>query len=396
MESQTVSCICWVPRGAAASHPRRNMAVAEEMRRMRQQHQQTEKKRRIRTGAGKKKQKEKESAAAQVMEDDEAEKLIAPTAADSDEDESEEECIAQNSDFDMDDYDNEPDTGEQFFSVFDSGAATAFAHDPNLRPNAGGDSDEDSDEEDATQLRATDRLFVAATAEEDTSTLEVYVYDEPSAAMYVHHDILIGGYPLALEWMNCCDKAESKNVVALGSFDSSISIWDLDVLDGLEPASILQGVKEPKTKKAAKKAASSSVAKAPSGGHAGPVMALHRSPHKHQILASASADETVRVWDVATGVCAHTYTQHTDKVQSVRWHPSEVAALLSASYDRTAALVDVRAPQATVYAPLTADAESALWSRHQAWTCMVGDSPPFIHCCAEDYLRFAGHWTFHN
>lgn len=57
-------------------------------------------------------------------------------------------------------------------------------------------------------------------------------------------------------------------------------------------------------------------------------------------LASASADKTVKVWDVTTQQCVHTLTHHTDKVQSVRWHPTNHTMMLTGSFDKTAAVLD--------------------------------------------------------
>ena len=49
---------------------------------------------------------------------------------------------------------------------------------------------------------AMDSLIVAATAENDHSSLEVYLYDHKSSDLYVHHEILLGSYPLCIEWLS--------------------------------------------------------------------------------------------------------------------------------------------------------------------------------------------------
>ena len=52
-------------------------------------------------------------------------------------------------------------------------------------------------------------------------------------------------------------------------------------------------------------------------------------------LSSGSADNTVKIWDVTTQACQHTFTHHTDKVQSVVWHYEEAWLLASGSFDKT-------------------------------------------------------------
>lgn len=78
------------------------------------------------------------------------------------------------------------------------------------RKNKGKDSEdgdypselEDSEEEkEDYTIRKTDALIVAATAENDHSNLEIYVYDHKTSDLYVHHEIILASYPLCLEWI---------------------------------------------------------------------------------------------------------------------------------------------------------------------------------------------------
>ena len=64
------------------------------------------------------------------------------------------------------------------------------------------DFSESEDEKDDCLIRKTDSLIVAATAENDHSSLEVYVYDHKTSDLYVHHEILLGSYPLCLQWLH--------------------------------------------------------------------------------------------------------------------------------------------------------------------------------------------------
>ena len=61
-------------------------------------------------------------------------------------------------------------------------------------------SDSEGEKEDYT-IRRTDSLIVTATAENDHSNLEVYIYEHEKSNLFVHHEIILGAYPLCLEWL---------------------------------------------------------------------------------------------------------------------------------------------------------------------------------------------------
>jgi len=62
-------------------------------------------------------------------------------------------------------------------------------------------SDSEEDVEDFT-IRRSDSIIVTATAVDDHSNLEVYIYDHKTSDLYVHHEIILGAYPLCMEWLN--------------------------------------------------------------------------------------------------------------------------------------------------------------------------------------------------
>lgn len=76
--------------------------------------------------------------------------------------------------------------------------------------------DSEEEKEDYT-IRNTDALIVAATAENDHSSLEVYIYDHKTSDLYVHHEIILGSYPLCLEWLPKW-KGQKANFVITGTF----------------------------------------------------------------------------------------------------------------------------------------------------------------------------------
>uniref|UniRef100_A0A671Q295 F-box-like/WD repeat-containing protein TBL1XR1-B n=1 Tax=Sinocyclocheilus anshuiensis TaxID=1608454 RepID=A0A671Q295_9TELE len=64
-----------------------------------------------------------------------------------------------------------------------------------------------------------------------------------------------------------------------------------------------------------------------------PTGAGSNNPNASILLASASFDSTVRLWDVERGVCVHTLTKHQEPVYSVAFSP-DGKLLASGSFDR--------------------------------------------------------------
>jgi len=156
--------------------------------------------------------------------------------------------------------------------------------------------------------------------------------------------------------------------VAVGTFHVGIEIWNLDVLDPLEPSAILGGL-------GGQVCASGTVpgpeGKLAPGSHSDAVMGLSWSREHRRLLCSASADKTVKLWDVTKGTCINTWRHHTGKVVACRFHPGSggsASIVASASYDRSVCVIDARKPKPKVMrCTLPADAEDVQWDPHNQW-----------------------------
>ncbi|KAI1414829.1 WD40 repeat-like protein [Hypoxylon sp. FL1857] len=246
-----------------------------------------------------------------------------------------------------------------------------------------GEDDEDDDREEL-QILATDNLLLAAKVEDELAHLEVYVYEDEADNLYVHHDIMLPAIPLCVEWLDIpvsksnVEKDSIANFVAVGTMDPDIEVWDLDTIDCMYPNAILgQGANPEEEGKKKKKKKSK---KANDEYHVDAVLSLAANRKHRNLLASASADKTVKLWDLHTTKCAKSYSYHTDKVCSLAWHSVESTVLLSGSYDRTIVAADMRAPEAK--APrwgVESDVENVRWDPHDPNFFYVSTENGIIH-----------------
>ncbi|KAL2635253.1 hypothetical protein R1flu_006732 [Riccia fluitans] len=309
---------------------------------------------------------------------------------------------------DMDHYDDEEEGGEEGIQLFGNGGVGAAyygsnAEDPYLLNKE--DDDDDEEIEDMT-IKETDLLLITARTEDDVSHLEVWVYEtgtgggagDASDNMYVHHDVMLPAFPLSLAWLDCGPIGKEKgNFVAVGTMQPEIEIWDLDVIDDVEPAAMLGGPvvsrleQEIKKKKSKKKKKKEKKIKLKEGSHTDAVLGLAWNLEFRNVIASASADHSVKIWDVVTQKCQHTVHSHNDKVQAVAWNKKQPTVLLSGSFDRTVAIVDGRAPdQNAIWWGVGADVESLAWDPHTEHIFVVSLEDGTV--CAHD-IRNVGSVT---
>ncbi|KAG7542302.1 WD40 repeat [Arabidopsis thaliana x Arabidopsis arenosa] len=280
---------------------------------------------------------------------------------------------------DMDNYDEEDDGIELFSSGMGDLYYPSNEMDPYLKDV---DDEDDEDDIDDTTVKPTDSVIICARNEDDVSHLEVYVYEESSGSpnMYVHHHIIIPEFPLCTAWIDCPLKGGEKgNFVAIGSKESpTIEIWDLDVRDEVLPCIQLGGTEEmivskkKKNKKDKSKKQKIKIPKYKEGSHTDSVLGLAWNKEFRNILASASADKKVKVWDVATGICKITMEHHTKEVQAVAWNHYAPEVLLSGSFDQTVVLKDGRQPSHSGFKwSVMSDVESLAWDPHSEHSFVV-------------------------
>ncbi|KAJ2004380.1 rRNA-processing protein [Coemansia thaxteri] len=225
------------------------------------------------------------------------------------------------------------------------------------------DQEEEPEEEEGDEVRIfdSDNLLLVAKTEDDISNIEVCVFEGESDNMFVHHDFMLPAFPLAVEWLDfrVGRKAEQPgggNYVAVATFEPRIEIWDLDTMDGMYPDLVL-GTQD-------KKALRKCKGKPHADFHTDAVMGLSWNRLVRNLLASSSADTTVKLWDLAAAKCVQSYTHHSDKVQAVQWNPAEPSVMLTGGYDQRVAALDSRAPAAVSWWSVDADVESIMWDVH--------------------------------
>ena len=337
----TISALCWVPRGCARPVLESYEPSEEELARLQQQALAMA----AESGESLKAAVSQASSVAKSMQQKEVD---------------EDDVLAK---YGFDTYDDEADGL--------MGVLGGAVHDE------GDDADSESDEEDAA-LAPGDALVLTACHEDDVSTIEISVYDTEAQALYVRHDILVGSLPLSLSWGQAVDASGTCNIVAAGYMDPLIEIWNIDVRDEMTPLLTLGGL-DPNAKlsKKGKKKGGISAAHFLPGAHTDAVLCVDLHQTHKTLLASASADTTIKIWDLSTASCMSTFSHHTDKACASLWHPFEHNLLLSASFDGVAAVVDCRTPNGSAisFSKSTSPIGSCSW-------CYT--TPTVFACASED------------
>jgi len=232
---------------------------------------------------------------------------------------------------------------------------------------------------------------------QDFASLELHVYDKKTGNLYVHHDIPLPAFPLCLASGQVSSGGATGNFCAVGTFNPGIEVWNMDVLNALEPSCVLGGEDRSVADDIVKLRMMNEVTgntlptRKPKGGglkkgsHTDAVMALSWNQTHKQVIASGSADNTVKLWDVSIAESescnAATFFHHKGKVQSVSWHPKEGTLLATGSYDRTVVLLDAKGNGRDVKrVKIKADCEAIAWDPFHSECLTVASEDGSITC----------------
>uniref|UniRef100_A0A7E4ZZY3 WD_REPEATS_REGION domain-containing protein n=1 Tax=Panagrellus redivivus TaxID=6233 RepID=A0A7E4ZZY3_PANRE len=233
---------------------------------------------------------------------------------------------------------------------------------------------EDEDEKDDFILKPDDNLVISAKIVKDEPGIDVHVYNEANGDWYVHHDYILDSPPLCIAPIRYDPGQSGKgNLLAVGTFDPIIQIWDLDVVNAIEPI-VKLGPKPKKGNARAKRDGSSQ-------GHSDAVTALDWNQLCEHVLASGSADQTVVLWDLDEAKPATIINFFDDKIGSLQWHPVEQSILVAGTRAGKAQIIDARNIEPTSNAAweMGAEIEQLLWDIHNPFCLLATTDDGKLH-----------------
>ncbi|XP_031557007.1 periodic tryptophan protein 1 homolog [Actinia tenebrosa] len=353
-----IPCLAWVRRGVAKENPDKVTLSKEELKEVIDDARE-----RLRE------KKEEKAQENNVNSDGASSKEKTKTEKNNEEDEDLEEILNE---YDLGNYDDQEEEGIRMEGAGMAGLSYYTSNDEDPYVLIKDELDEDKDD---FTITSTDNVIISGHIEDEFSNLEILLWNEEEDNYYVHHDILMDSFPLALEWIDFDPDGSPNpgNFVAVGTMEPYINIWDLDVIDCLEPAATL-GKKKKKNKKKSK--SSSDL------GHQGAVLDLSWNHNIRNVLSSGSSDNTVILWDMAEAKAVHVLKHHKDKVQTLEFHPYEPQSLLTGSFDKRAKVVDCRSPESNIKSwKFNGEVEKVIWNHFSPFNFLASTDNGCVYCC---------------
>lgn len=370
----SITCLAWIKKGSAKRNPDRVKLDADELKNIILQ--QEDKLKNIQLSSDEDEISEGDNLKRKIAENSDQKKnevsnnesnideIVQKYNLENYDDESYSNTINGDDD-DLNESDEDDEASSHPLSIAGVSQFTTNKDDPYIQ------DEHDSDAEDDVIL-SEDNIIAVGKVDGSFCNLEFYCYNEENDNMYCHHDILLPSFPLALTWLNY-DPSENVpgNLVALGTMEPDIEIWDVDIMDSVAPVYILEGSQKKKGKK--KKKISSS-------GHTDAVLDLDWNHLKGNLLASASVDHTIGLWDLTSCSMASSIKHHEDKVQTLSWHPFEAQYLASGGYDCMAKMVDCRSHNDSHKSwKLSGEVERIIWNKYDPFFILASTDVGIVH-----------------